>query len=129
MADKWFAECLPCKWEERYDTETDALTAASQHVQEKHLQSPPEQRGTQKMGHVQFRTELAVAAPLPTGDTSTWEPTAQPPAEPTVEQQSKETAILEPTAQPPTEPTVKHQSKETSKPPQYSWQATKHKGK
>lgn len=57
MADKWFAECLPCHWQETYDSETGAIEAASNHVMEAHRNVTSEERAKLKMGHVQLRTE------------------------------------------------------------------------
>lgn len=73
MADTWFAECLPCKWEEKHDSQLGAIEAATDHVFASHRDVIPQQRAALKMGHVQLR-----------GDES---PPAQPqlPLEPTPE--------------------------------------------
>ena len=59
MADKWFAECLPCNWEETHDSETGAVEAVQDHVWALHRDILPEERARLKMGHIQFRSEIA----------------------------------------------------------------------
>jgi len=65
MADFWYAECIPCKWEEKYSTQDSAIAAAEDHVERKHRGVPSHVRGQQKIGHVQNRTENSVSDPTP----------------------------------------------------------------
>lgn len=67
MADFWFAECLPCKWEEKHTDQDSAIHAAEEHVFLNHRHVPPEVRGAKFMGHVQNRTETS---PGPAPETS-----------------------------------------------------------
>ena len=60
MADFWFAECNPCKWEEKHTDEDAAIRAAEDHVFALHRSVPNLVRAEQRMGHVQNRTENAV---------------------------------------------------------------------
>jgi hypothetical protein len=62
MADFWFAECIPCQWEEKHTTQDAAIAAAEDHVFDNHRKVPSAERGKQKIGHVQNRTENAVTA-------------------------------------------------------------------
>lgn len=100
MADKWFAECAVCKWQEAHDSQSGAIEAASNHVAEKHQTVMPEERARRLMGHVQLRTELAPALP------------GESPAGPT----------QEPTEHPQPEPTDQEQPAETSPPDEFTWQ-------
>lgn len=75
MKDFCIAECLPCKWEERHDTQQDAVIAAEKHVRAYHIDVPPEIRGKEKMGHVQWRTcmtklEMSAQQPAPAAASS-----------------------------------------------------------
>lgn len=84
MADKWFAECLPCKWEETHDSQVGAINSVQNHVWAKHRDVSPELRAVKKMGHVQFRSEIASqaepetsAGPADEPHDSSEEPTAE----------------------------------------------------
>jgi len=70
VADKWFAECIPCKWETQHDDEDSAIRASVKHVNAFHVDIPPEERGAKKMGHVQNRTVGALATSLPEGSSA-----------------------------------------------------------
>jgi hypothetical protein len=59
MSDKWFAECLLCKWEASFVQQDDAVTAASDHVANLHHEIPVVDRARDKIGHVQLRTETS----------------------------------------------------------------------
>jgi len=72
--NKWFAECVPHKWEMRHDEQDAAISAAEQHVLDEHrdLFSLPgdvrsRQMSEQRIGHVQLRDENAIAAGVSTG--------------------------------------------------------------
>ncbi len=58
--DKWFAECVQCKWRTAHDTEDAAIAAAEEHVRTKHAKVQPPMRAQQRIGHVQLRGEDAV---------------------------------------------------------------------
>lgn len=60
MADKWFAECIPCGWQEQHDDQGAAIRAAEDHVYGHHRDVLPQVRGELKLGHVQNRTVNAV---------------------------------------------------------------------
>jgi hypothetical protein len=62
VADFWFAECLPCKWQVTYDTEDEAISAAEEHVSANHAKVPAREKVEQRMGHVQLRGENTVGA-------------------------------------------------------------------
>ncbi len=68
MRDFWFAECLPCKWERKCETQDVAIRAAEDHVFIKHRDVPSAVRADLKMGHVQNRTENAVATERPAAE-------------------------------------------------------------
>ncbi len=78
--DYWFAECLPCKWEERIThlgragEQDAAIAAAEAHVQEHHPRLSGLERAKRYMGHVQLRSENAYPPPL--------DPTPRPDASP-----------------------------------------------
>lgn len=63
LVSKWHAECLPCKWEQHYDVQQDAIDAAVEHVNARHLDVPGHVRDREYMGHVQMRTVGAVEHP------------------------------------------------------------------
>jgi hypothetical protein len=72
--NKWFAECVPCKWQEAHDGQDQALHAAETHVIDVHrdlFNLPGDQRSKQmadnRIGHVQLRDENAIAAGVSTG--------------------------------------------------------------
>lgn len=73
MADKWYAECIPCGFEEQHDDQGAAIRAAEDHVYAHHRDVLPHVRGELKIGHVQNRTVGAIgtatdtspATPLP----------------------------------------------------------------
>ncbi len=72
--NKWFAECVPHKWETRHDEQDAAIRAAEQHVLDEHrdLFTLPgdvrsRQMSEQRIGHVQLRDENAIAAGVSTG--------------------------------------------------------------
>lgn len=56
MADKWVAECLPCRWETRHDDEDAAIAAAEDHVFTLHRKMRAVERSAARVGHVQNRT-------------------------------------------------------------------------
>ncbi len=58
--DKWFAECLPCKWRTAHNTEDAAIADAEAHVAAHHSKVSGPQRAEQRIGHVQLRGEDAV---------------------------------------------------------------------
>src|SRR5258707_1660673 len=62
--DHWYAECVPCKWEETYTTQDSAIAAAETHVRTTHsdlfsLNGIERSRKMvdQRIGHVQLRSE------------------------------------------------------------------------
>ncbi len=63
--DHWYAECIPCKWQEKHTTEDEAIAAAEKHVYANHLDVSGPKRAELKMGHVQNRSEGAVATEIP----------------------------------------------------------------
>jgi len=70
--DHWHAECLPCKWQEAHDTQDAALSAAEEHVFSTHaalFRLPSDVRSRkmadEKIGHVQYRADDAVATAIP----------------------------------------------------------------
>jgi hypothetical protein len=101
MPDKWFAECLPCRWEDKHDSQMGAIDAAVNHVMEKHRNVLPEQRAGKKIGHVQLRTEeTPPAEPQPPAGSES-EPSAPVPVEAPAEPEPAESL-------PETEPEAKH---------------------
>jgi hypothetical protein len=90
--DHWYAECLPCKWEQTYDTEALAIAAAELHVLDHHrdlFTLSGVERGRkmaeEKIGHVQLRSENTVTAGVSTGAAA---PVVEV-VEPTIEEQIK----------------------------------------
>lgn len=65
MADFWFAECLPCKWQAKYPSESDAIFAAEDHIAEFHVKVPAKERAEKRIGHVQLRSEDAIGTAAP----------------------------------------------------------------
>jgi hypothetical protein len=72
--NKWFAECVPCRWQEAHDTQDAALHAAESHVLEQHRELfalPSDQRSKkmadERIAHVQLRDENAIAAGMSQG--------------------------------------------------------------
>lgn len=72
MRDFWIAECVPCKWETRHDTEELAIADAEAHVDALHRKIHPLVRAQKYMGHVTQRTVMEpgdepepIAAPAP----------------------------------------------------------------
>src|SRR5258707_12147592 len=72
--DHWYAECLPCRWEETHDTEGAAISAAEQHVIDAHrdlftLNGVERSRKMvdERIGHVQLRGENTIGAGVSTG--------------------------------------------------------------
>ena len=85
MPNRWIAECTPCRWQEQFTDQDNALLAAEHHVLNSHaglFLLPTNQRGArmanQCIGHVQLRD--IDAAPVPSPETPA-EPEA-PKAEP-----------------------------------------------
>lgn len=62
--DHWIAECRPCKYTELFDVQDDAIRAAEKHVYAHHADVPPAKRAELGMGHVQNRTDNAIAVPV-----------------------------------------------------------------
>lgn len=60
MADKWVAECLPCKWGVNFDTQDEAIRAAEDHVFTTHRDLAPFERANSFIGHVQLRAQDAI---------------------------------------------------------------------
>ncbi len=68
----WYAECVPCHWQEAHETEDSAISAAEEHVLRVHpelLRMASDARAREQtskvIGHVQLRAENAVAASVP----------------------------------------------------------------
>lgn len=62
--DHWVAECLPCKWADLFDVQDDAIAAAEKHVYAHHSNVSGNDRARLGMGHVQNRTDNAIAVPV-----------------------------------------------------------------
>lgn len=62
--DYWFAECLPCKWQTKHDTQDAALKAATEHIWDNHKYLTPKEQVDRKIGHVQLRHEDTIGAPV-----------------------------------------------------------------
>jgi hypothetical protein len=72
--NKWFAECVPCQWQEAHDTQDPAIHAAETHVLDEHrdlfsLSGDVRSRkmADERIGHVQLRDENAVGVGVSTG--------------------------------------------------------------
>ncbi len=70
--DHWYAECVPCKWQEVHDTQDDAISAAEEHVFRVHpelFRMPSDARsrkmGEERIGHVQLRADNALSTAVP----------------------------------------------------------------
>jgi len=63
--DFWYAECAPCKWQEKHETQDEAIAAAEDHVFLKHRNVHSTTRAAERMGLVQNRTENAFATQMP----------------------------------------------------------------
>jgi len=77
VANKWFSECAPCRWQETHDTQDAAIVAAQEHVVDAHrdLFSLPGDERSRKMvsdriGHVQLRDENTIGAGMSAGSES-----------------------------------------------------------
>jgi len=77
VANKWFSECAPCRWQETHDTQDAAIVAAQEHVVDAHrdLFSLPGDERSRKMvsdriGHVQLRDENTIGAGMSAGTES-----------------------------------------------------------
>jgi hypothetical protein len=68
--NKWFAECVPCKWRTAHDNEDAAIAAAEEHVGLHHAKVAPLIRAQQRIGHVQLRGEDAVGYEFSPGGVS-----------------------------------------------------------
>ena len=89
MRDYWIAECLPCKWETRHDTQDAAITAAEGHVDSLHRHVQPIARAQKYMGHVTQRTVLdteSAASAAPEPQTQSEAPTPDASADSSTEQ-------------------------------------------
>jgi hypothetical protein len=86
MRDWWYAECIPCGWQQRFTSQDSAIGAAEEHVFDKHRRVPNYERGEKKIGHVQNRTESVVSnerapsleAPPLTLEAAAVEPSVEP---------------------------------------------------
>ncbi len=72
--NKWFSECVPCKWQEAHDTQDAAIHAAETHVLDKHrdlfsLSGDVRSKRMidERISHVQLRDENAIGAGVSTG--------------------------------------------------------------
>ncbi len=72
--NKWFAECVPCKWQETHDTQDAAISAAESHAINVHrdlFSLPSDVRSREmadkRISHVQLRDENAIGAGVSTG--------------------------------------------------------------
>ena len=72
--NRWFAECVPCRWQETFDTQDSAISAAEKHVQSAHadlfsLASDVRSRhmADKRIAHVQLRDDNAVGTGISTG--------------------------------------------------------------
>ncbi len=70
--DHWYAECVPCKWQEAHDTQDSAISAAEEHVFRVHpelFRLPSDVRsrkmGEERIGHVQLRADNALSTAVP----------------------------------------------------------------
>ena len=82
--NKWFAECVPCKWETRHDEQDAAIRDVERHVLDVHRDLftlagdvRSRQMAEQRIGHVQLRDENATAAGVSAGAPAPAESTAQ----------------------------------------------------
>ncbi len=70
--DHWYAECVPCKWQEACDTQDEAISETEEHVFRVHpklFRLPSDARsrkmGEERIGHVQLRAANALLTAVP----------------------------------------------------------------
>ncbi len=68
----WYAECVPCHWQEAHETQDAAISAAEEHVFSVHpelFRLPSDVRsrkmGEERIGHVQLRADNALSTAVP----------------------------------------------------------------
>lgn len=66
----WYAECVPCRWQESFDEEDSAIIAAEVHTRTEHMSlfsissdARSRKMADERIGHVQLRDERAIAVP------------------------------------------------------------------
>jgi hypothetical protein len=92
VRDFWFAECVPCHWQEKYFDQDSAIHAVEDHIADHHARTSSQERLKQGIGHVQNRTEIATATlqPDPIAQSLMENPTALPEASQAPEAQKPE---------------------------------------
>ncbi len=95
--NKWFAECVPCKWQETHDTQDAAISAAESHAIDSHreLFSLPGDVRSRKMAddliaHVQLRDENATTTGVSTGVEVVAESRAETQSDPELDAEEKQ---------------------------------------